>query len=51
MPASFRVGAFDLSHISENGDFRVGCHTIEYQEAARLAAEIGFNWQGFLIEA
>jgi hypothetical protein len=45
------VGAFALAHISENGDFRVGCHTIEYQEAARLAAAIGFNWQGFLIEA
>jgi hypothetical protein len=39
----FRVGNYTLSHISENGDFRVGCHTIEYKEAARLAAEIGFN--------
>jgi hypothetical protein len=46
-----RVGHFSLNAICENGDFRVGCHTIEYQEAARLAAEIGFNWQGFLIEA
>jgi len=47
----FRVGAYELSHISENGDFRVGCHSIKYEEAARLAAEIGFSWQGFLIEA
>jgi hypothetical protein len=39
----FRVGDYELSRIEENGDFRVGCHTIEYQEAARLAAEIGFN--------
>jgi hypothetical protein len=50
-PHGFRVGGYELSHISENGDFRVGCHAIEYQEAARLATEIGFNWQGFLIEA
>jgi hypothetical protein len=42
-PNGFRVGVYELSRIEENGDFRVGCHTIEYQEAARLAAEIGFN--------
>jgi hypothetical protein len=47
----FRVGAYELSHISENGDFRVGCHSIKYEEAARLAVEIGFSWQGFVIEA
>lgn len=50
-PHGFRVGAYELSRIEENGDFRVGCHVIEYREAARLAAEIGFNWQGFLLEA
>jgi hypothetical protein len=38
----FRVGDYELLHISENGDFRVGCHSIKYEEAARLAAEIGF---------
>ena len=50
-PHGFKVGAYELSRIEENGDFRVGCHVIEYQEAARLASTIGFNWQGFLIEA
>ena len=42
-PYGFRVGAYELSSIEENGDVKVGCHTIEYKEAARLAAEIGFN--------
>lgn len=42
-PHGFRVGAYELSRIEENGDFRVGCHFIKYEEAARLAAEIGFD--------
>jgi hypothetical protein len=45
------IGQYSLDEIFANGDFRAGCHSIKYEEAARLAAEIGFSWQGFLIEA
>jgi hypothetical protein len=41
--AKLAIGQYSLDAIFANGDFRVGCHTIEYQEAARLAAEIGFT--------
>jgi hypothetical protein len=41
--AKVNAGPYELREVLENGDFRIGCHTIEYQEAARLAAEIGFN--------
>lgn len=43
VPVGFKVGAYELSLIEENGDFRVGCHFIKYEEAARLASQIGFN--------
>lgn len=37
------VGRYSVDEIFENGDFRAGCHAIKYEEAARLAAEIGFT--------
>lgn len=38
-----RVGHFSLNAICENGDFRAGCHKIRFEEAARIAALIGFD--------
>lgn len=41
--AKLPIGRYSLDEVFANGDFRAGCHTIKYEEAARLAAEIGFT--------
>jgi hypothetical protein len=41
--AKLAIGQYSLDEIFANGDFRAGCHSIKYEEAARLAAEIGFT--------
>lgn len=35
------VGSFQLSEVTEQGDIRVGCHTIKRDELERIAAELG----------
>jgi hypothetical protein len=41
--AKLPIGRYSLHEVFANGDFRAGCHKIKYEEAARLAAEIGFT--------
>lgn len=36
------VGRYSLDEVFANGDFRAGCHKITWQEASRIAQEIGF---------
>ncbi|AGC35515.1 hypothetical protein RHEph01_gp004 [Rhizobium phage RHEph01] len=40
-PRRIEAGSFALRHILDNGTIQVGCHTIEWQEAERLALELG----------
>lgn len=37
------AGAFRLDWINSQGDIRVGCHLIHYEEAERLAGELGLT--------
>lgn len=35
------VGHFKVDHVDSEGNFRAGCHRINWGEVARLAAELG----------
>lgn len=37
--ATFSVGMYHLDHVFPNGDCKVGCHTISYEEMEKLATE------------
>lgn len=38
-----RVGSFKVAHVAPNGDLRVGCHSFEWAEIERFAAEM--KWE------
>ena len=38
---SIHVGHFTVDHIEANGNFRAGCHFIEWSEVERIARQIG----------
>ena len=40
--AKINVGRYSLDQVFANGDFRAGCHKITFEEASRIAQEIGF---------
>lgn len=41
------VGHFRIDSIATNGDFKAGCHFIEWEEVAKLAKALGVEgWQG-----
>jgi hypothetical protein len=40
-PAHIRAGHFALNSIDESGNFKAGCHRINWSEIERLAAELG----------
>ena len=40
-PAILRVGSFKVDRIFENGDFKAGCHRINWSESERIAQTLG----------
>lgn len=40
-PKEIRVGHFRLDSVAPSGDFKAGCHSINWPEIARLATALG----------
>lgn len=40
---TLHVGHFTVDRVYPNGDFKAGCHLIEWAESARIAAQLGLD--------